>query len=102
MDELLFTRPNGQPIYAQRDRKALEELVAWIKNLPKGMTVHTLRHIATTVLIDGGADRDDLIAMMDWSPKNADAQIATYSSADVALRASKTSVLYAEQFFKES
>jgi hypothetical protein len=54
------------------------------------------------VLIDGGADRDDLIAMMGWSPKNADAQIATYSSADVALRASKTSVKYAEQFFPMS
>jgi hypothetical protein len=66
------------------------------------MTVRTLRHIATTVLIDGGADRDDLIAMMGWSPKNADAQTATYSSADVALRASKASLLYAEQFFRRS
>jgi integrase len=47
LDELLFTRPDGQPIYAQRDRRALEELVASIKILPKDMTVHTLRHIAT-------------------------------------------------------
>lgn len=99
MGELLFTRPNGQPIYAQRDRQALEELVASIKNLPPDMTVHTLRHIATTVLIDGGADRDDLIAMMGWSPKNADAQIATYSSADTALRASKTTVGYVGTFY---
>lgn len=99
LDELLFTREDGKPIYAQRDRSALEELVSSIENLPKDMTVHTLRHIATTVLIDGGADRDDLIAMMGWSPKNADAQIATYSSADVALRASKTSVAYVDGFY---
>jgi len=40
--------------------------------------------------------------MMGWNPSNADAQIATYSSADTALLASETSVKYAEQFFTES
>ncbi|MCS6548321.1 hypothetical protein NYS50_10555 [Curtobacterium flaccumfaciens pv. flaccumfaciens] len=80
----------------------MEELISSFKHLPKDLTVHTLRHIATTVLIDGGADRDDLIAMMGWSPKSADAQIATYSSADVALRASKTTLKYVEGFYGEA
>lgn len=102
LDTLLFTRPNGKPIYAQRDRQALEALVSSIKNLPEDMTVHTLRHVATTALIDGGADRDDLIAMMGWSPKNADAQIATYSSADTALKAAPTASKYVAGFYPES
>ncbi|TCJ23773.1 hypothetical protein E0W80_09440 [Microbacterium sp. PI-1] len=99
MDTLLFTRPDGKPLYAQRDRQALVDLVASIKNLPKGMTVHTLRHVATTAMIEEGADREALIAMMGWSPKNADAQIATYSSADNARRASKVSLSYVGSFY---
>lgn len=99
LDRLLFTRDDGKPIYAQRDRQALVELVGSIKNLPPDMTVHTIRHVATTALIDGGADRSDLIAMMGWSPKNADAQIAIYSSADNAMIASKTSISYVESFY---
>lgn len=92
LERLLFTRGDGSPIYAQRDRKALAELVSTITPRPAGMTVHTLRHIATTMLIDGGAERERLISMMGWSPKNADAQIATYSSADTALLAADTSL----------
>lgn len=102
LDRLLFTREDGKPVYAQRDREAVDGLISSIKNLPVGLTVHTLRHIATTSLIDGKANRDDLIAMMGWSPKNADAQIATYSSADVALRASGTSTGYVESFFRSA
>lgn len=101
LDTLLFTRDDGTPIYAQRDRQALEALVASIKNRPPDMTVHTLRHIATTALIESGAGRDDLIAMMGWSPKNADAQIATYSAADYAKAAAATSIGYIESFYGE-
>ncbi|MGO2187340.1 MAG: tyrosine-type recombinase/integrase [Microbacterium gubbeenense] len=92
LDKLLFTRPDGKPIYAQRDRQALEELVSTITPRPSGMTVHTLRHIATTMLIDGGAEREKLISVMGWSSRNADSQIATYSSADTALLAAETSL----------
>lgn len=99
MDALLFTRPDGKPIYAQRDRQALVNLVSSIKNLPKGMTVHTLRHVATTAMIEEGADKEALISMMGWSPKNADAQLATYSSADNARRASKVSISYVDSFY---
>ncbi|ROS77936.1 integrase-like protein [Curtobacterium sp. PhB130] len=102
LDTLLFARPDGQPIYAQRDRKALDELLASIQGLPPDMTVHTLRHIATTLLIEGGATQADLVSMMGWSANNADAQIATYSSADVAGLAAGTSMKYAEQFFPKS
>ena len=80
----------------------MEGLIASIKNLPEDLTVHTFRHIATTSLIDGKANRDDLIAMMGWSPKNADAQISTYSSADIALRASATTTGYVESFFRSA
>jgi|GEM_PF-4666644 len=99
LDKLLFTREDGKPIYAQRDRQALEELVSTITPRPKDMTVHTLRHIATTMLIDGGAERERLISMMGWSPKNADAQIATYSSADSALLAAETSLNHANLLY---
>lgn len=99
LDKLFFTREDGKPIYAQRDRQALGELVGSIKNIPEDMTVHTLRHVATTALIEGGAERDDLIAMMGWSPKNADAQIATYSSADMAAKAADTTKGYVDSFF---
>lgn len=99
MDALLFTRPDGKPIYAQRDRQAIVNLVFSIKNLPKGMTVDTLRHVATAAMIEEGADKETLIAMMGWSPKNADAQLATYSSADNARRASKVSISYVDSFY---
>ena len=99
LDQLLFTREDGQPIYAQRDRQSLVDLVSSLKNLPPDMTVHTLRHVATTAMIENGADREALIAMMGWSPKNADAQIATYSSADNARRASKVSMGYVDSFY---
>lgn len=99
MDALLITRSDGKPLYAQRDRQALVDLVSSIKNLPPDMTVHTLRHVATTAMIEEGADREALIAMMGWSPKNADAQIATYSSADNARRASKVSISYVDSFY---
>ncbi|MGP5046270.1 tyrosine-type recombinase/integrase [Glutamicibacter ardleyensis] len=99
LDKLLFTREDGKPIYAQRDRQALEELVSTITPRPKDMTVHTLRHIATTMLIDGGAERERLVSMMGWSPKNADAQIATYSSADTALLAADTSINHGDLIY---
>lgn len=99
MNKLLFTRKDGKPIYAQRDRTALTQIISNIKNLPENMTVHTLRHVATTRLIDGNADREDLITMMGWSPKNADAQISTYSSADTGKKASKTTTAYIENFY---
>lgn len=99
LDQLLFTRPDGKPLYAQRDRESLGSLIGSMQNIPEGMTVHTLRHIATTVLVDSGADRDDLIAMMGWSPKNADALIAVYSSADKARQARNTSSKYVQSFY---
>lgn len=99
LDRLLFTKSDGSPIYAQRDRQALAQLVSTITPRPAGMTVHTLRHIATTMLIDGGAERDRLISMMGWSPKNADAQIATYSSADTALLAADTSISHGARLY---
>ncbi len=71
-----------------------------MKNIPEGMTVHTLRHIATTVLVDSGANRDDLIAMMGWSPKNADALISVYNSADRARQAKSTSTKYVQSFYE--
>lgn len=98
-DKLPFTREDGKPIYAQRDRQTLGELVGSIKNIPEDMTAHTLRQVATTALIEGGAERDDLIAMMGWSPKNTDAQISTYSSADMAAKAADTTKGYVDSFF---
>lgn len=100
LDKLLFTRDGGKPVNAQRDREDLEELILSIKNLPEGITVHTLRHVATTAMVHNGADRINLASMMGWSPKNADAQIATYSSADNALRAANTSMDYIASFYK--
>lgn len=100
-DQLLFTREDGQPIYATRDRTQLTKLIEKHKrNLPEHMTVHTLRHIATTRLLEGQASREDLITMMGWSPKNADAQIAIYSSADTARQAAKTTMGYIDDFYK--
>ena len=64
------------------------------------MTVHTPRHIATTVLVDSGTNRGDLIAMMAWSPKNADALISIYSSADKARQAKGTSTNYVQSFYE--
>nr|WP_243752420.1 tyrosine-type recombinase/integrase [Leucobacter weissii] len=104
LDRLIFTRKDGKPIYGQRDRKELSRLLEQIEyryGLPEGMTVHTLRHMATTKLIDGGADRDHLIATMGWSPKNADAQIATYSSADYAKQAAPTLAAYLDDYLSE-
>lgn len=104
LDRLIFTREGGKPIYGQRDRTALHKLIDQIQyryGLPEGMTVHTLRHMATTALIDGGAEREDLIATMGWSPKNADAQIATYSSADSAKQAAPTIQAYLDGYLKE-
>ena len=37
--------------------------------------------------------------MMGWSPKNADAQIATYSSADTALLAADTSISHGARLY---
>jgi len=100
-DQLLFTREDGKPIYATRDRAQLTKLIESHKrNLPEHMTVHTLRHIATTRLLEGDASREDLITMMGWSPKNADAQIAIYSSADTARQAAKTTMGYIDDFYK--
>ncbi|WP_295825165.1 hypothetical protein [uncultured Microbacterium sp.] len=101
LDRLLFTRENGQPIYATRDRAQLTKIIEKHKrNLPDRMTVHTLRHVATTRLLEGGmASREDLITMMGWSPKNADAQIAIYSSADHARQAARTTMGYIEGFY---
>lgn len=99
LDSLLFTRVDGGPIYGQRDRKALTALVESFPERPEGMTVHTLRHMATTMLLDGGVERDVLVSMMGWSPKNADAQIATYSSADNAKRAAGTTTKHSSALY---
>lgn len=100
LDQLFFTRKTGEPIYAQRDRKALKQLLESIKGVPTDLTVHWLRHVATTVLIEHGAERDDLIAMMGWGSANADSQIAIYSSADKTKLAATTSRSYVNSFFK--
>lgn len=84
IDLLLFTKPDGKPLYGQADREALYELLSQIKTLPPDVTVHTLRHAATTLLITEGAGRENVIATLGWNPKNADAQLATYNSTDAA------------------
>ncbi|PVE73761.1 tyrosine-type recombinase/integrase [Microbacterium testaceum] len=87
----------GQPRYGQRDREQLYGMIEAFKK-DSGLTVHSLRHVATTMLIEAGASRESLVATMGWSEKGADQQIATYSHNDRAKRAAGDVSVFFDMF----
>lgn len=99
LDKLLFTREDGSPIWAQRDRRELQELVGTIQNAKGIKSTHDLRRLATTMLVTQGAGQDELGSAMGWSAPNTAAQIATYSSADLAALAAPTMVNHAANLY---